>query len=115
MTIGEICAALRLDVVSPGDGAREIENVIVGDLLSHILGEAREDWIWVTIQVHLNVAAVAALKELPLVILASNRTPQEDLAAKCREENIALAISPLRAYELCRQLAALGIGDARES
>ncbi len=110
LSIGEICRALSLDVVCPGDGARTIEGVIVGDLLSHILGEAREDWIWVTIQVHLNVSAVAVLKELPLVILASNRTPQEDLAKKCAEENIALAVSPLRAYELCCRLHDLGVG-----
>lgn len=110
MSIGEICRALSLSVVCPGDETRTIEGVIVGDLLSHILGEAREDWIWVTIQVHLNVSAVAVLKELPLVILASGRTPQEDLVKKCEEENIALAVSPLRAYELCCRLHDLGIG-----
>lgn len=114
-TIGEICRALDLKVVCPGDEAREIEGVIVGDLLSHILGEARENWIWVTIQIHLNVSAVAVLKDLPLVILASNRTPQEDLAKKCAEENIALAVSPLRAYELCCRLHDLGVGDVESA
>ena len=111
MKIGDICRALDLNVVCPGDEAREIEGVIVGDLLSHILGESRENWAWVTIQVHLNVSAVAVLKDLPLVILASGRAPQDDLAKKCVEENIALAGSPLRAYELCCRLHDLGIGD----
>ncbi|MDR1731512.1 MAG: serine kinase [Synergistaceae bacterium] len=114
-TTGELCSALALNVICPGDPARPIENVIVGDLLSHILGEARENWAWVTIQVHLNVAAVAVLKELPLVILASNRAPQEDLTAKCAEENIALATTPLGAYELCCRLGALGVGNAGNS
>jgi hypothetical protein len=113
--IGELCAALRTEVVCPGDETREIRGVIVGDLLSHILGEARENQAWVTIQTHLNVAAVAVLKELPLVILASNRTPQEELTARCREENVALAVSPLHTYELCLRLGALGVGHDREN
>lgn len=111
MTIAEICSALELSVVCPGEGEREIEGAITGDLLSHILGEARENWLWVTIQVHLNVSAVAVLKDLPLVILASDRKPQDDLARKCAEENIALATSPLRAYELCCRLCRLGVGN----
>ena len=78
--------------------------------MSHILGEARENWLWVTIQIHLNVAAVAVLKELPLVILSSNRAPHDDLTAKCREENIALATTPLSSYAVCCRLCRLGIG-----
>ncbi|MDR1875451.1 MAG: serine kinase [Synergistaceae bacterium] len=115
MTIGELCDALQAEVVSAGDETQKIEGVIVGDLLSHVLGSARENQAWVTIQTHLNVAAVAVLKELPLILLASNRRPQEELAAKCREENVALAVSPLPAYELCLRLGALGIGDVRGS
>ena len=111
MNIAEICKALELDVAHPGDGVREIEGVIVGDLLSHILGEARENWAWVTIQIHMNVAAVAVLKELPMIILTSGRTPQDDMAEKCREENIALATTRLSSYEVCCRLCGLGIGD----
>ena len=114
MNIAEICKALELDVTHPGDGAREIEGVIVGDLLSHILGDARENWLWITIQIHLNVAAVAVLKELPLIILSSGRAPQEDMAEKCREENIALATTHLSSYEVCCRLCGLGIGYERQ-
>ncbi|MCL2010684.1 MAG: serine kinase [Synergistaceae bacterium] len=110
MNIAEICEALELEVTHPGDGAREIEGVIVGDLLSHILGEAGGNWLWVTIQTHINVVAVAVLKELPMIILSSGRMPLDDMAEKCREENIALAVTPLSSYEVCRRLCALGIG-----
>jgi len=111
MNTAEVCKALELDVVHPGDGTREIEGVIVGDLLSNILGEARENWLWVTIQVHMNVAAVAVLKELSFIILSSNRVPQLDMAEKCREENIALATTHLSSYEVCCRLCNLKIGN----
>ena len=110
MDVAEICKALELDVVHPGDGAREIKGVIVGDLLSNIMGDARENWVWVTIQIHMNVAAVAVLKEMPMIILSCNRSPQDDMAEKCREENIALVTTHLSSYEVCCRLCSLGIG-----
>ena len=110
MTILEICKALELDVVHPGDGALKIEGVIVGDLLSNIMGDARENWLWVTIQIHMNVAAVAVLKDMPMIIISSNRIPQDDMAEKCREENIALTTTRLSSYEVCCRLCSLGIG-----
>ena len=110
MKIAEICKALELDVLHPGDVEREIEGVIVGDLLSNIMGDACENWLWVTIQVHMNVAAVAVLKEMPMVILSSNRFPQDDMAEKCREENIALTTTKMSSYEVCCRLCSLEIG-----
>jgi hypothetical protein len=112
MTVREIREALDLNAVSPGDGTREVTGVIIGDLLSHVLGEAREGWLWVTIQVHLNVAAVAVLKDLPLIVLASDRKPQDDLAEKCREEGLTLATTPLTSYEIACRLCRLGVGHA---
>ena len=111
-TVAGICDALNLNVFHPGDGARKVEGAAVGDLLSHVLTEARENWLWVTVHTHLNVAAVAVLKGIPLVILASGREPQKDLKEKCQEEDITLANTPLSCYELCRDLGRLGVGDA---
>lgn len=110
MNIAQISKELNLKLFSEGDLSLDIEGVVVGDLLSHILTEARENWAWITIHVHLNIAAVALLKELPLVIVAYNRSPQEDLITRCRSEKITLAASPLRSYELCCRLCKLGVG-----
>jgi hypothetical protein len=112
MTVREVCEAIGLNVVSPGDGTREVKGAIVGDRLSHVLGEAQEGWLWVTIQVHLNVSAVAVLKDLPLIVLTSDRRPQDDLAEKCREEGLTLATTSLTSYDLACRLCRLGVGDA---
>jgi hypothetical protein len=104
MKLHEVINALNPDVICKGDGERNISGVIVGDLLSYIIGEAQEGEIWVTIQIHLNVSAVAVLKELPMIILASGRVPSEELADKCREENIAIVIVKESAYEVCAKL-----------
>lgn len=40
-------------------------------------------------QSHLNVAAVAVLKEIPMIIIASGREPAADLMARCETGNYA--------------------------
>lgn len=109
MKIGELLDATGYKVVCEGDREREISGALVGDLLSFVISEAKKDWVWVTIQVHINVSAVAVLKEIPLIIIASGREPSEELLAKCREENIALALADESAYMVCGKLYAENI------
>ena len=104
MKLHEVIEALNPDVICKGDEECNITGVITGDLLSHIIGEAKEGEIWVTIQIHLNVSAVAVLKELPMIILASGRVPSKELAEKCQEENIAIVVVKESAYEVCAKL-----------
>lgn len=112
MTISEIVRKLNLEVFSRGSGETEIRGVIVGDLLSFIMAEARENWAWVTIQVHLNVCAVAVLKDVPLVLIASGRKPARDLADRCEAEGITLAGTSLSAYEVSGLLYGMKAGGA---
>ena len=107
MKLREVISAIESKVICGGDGERDISGVIAGDLLSFIIGEAGEGEIWITIQTHLNVAAVAVLKELPMLILASGREPSAELADKCRLENIAVVVVKESAYEVCAKLHGL--------
>lgn len=92
-----------------GDGEREITGATAGDLLSFIMGTAPEGAAWVTVQAHLNVAAVAVLKDLPLIIIASGRKAPEDLVERCKIENIAVMSVPETLYGTCIRLSELGL------
>lgn len=109
MTVGEICAALGGEVQCAGDTSREITGAIAGDLLSFIMGSAREGSVWVTIQTHLNVAAVAVLKDVPLIVIASGRSAADDLAKRCSSEDIAVLSVQDSIYAVCAKLSKLGI------
>lgn len=109
MTVGEICVALGGEVQCEGDNGREITGATAGDLLSFIMGTAPEGAAWVTVQAHLNVAAVAVLKDLPLIIIASGRKAPDDLIERCKTENIAIISVPDTLYATCVKLAALGL------
>lgn len=109
MTISEICEALGGDVQCVGDKGREITGVTAGDLLSFIMGTAPEGAAWVTVQAHLNVAAVAVLKDLPMIIIASGRKAPDDLIERCNTENIAIVSVQDTLYATCVKLAGLGL------
>lgn len=109
MTVAELCAALSADVQVIGDERREIDKVVAGDLLSFVMGTAPEGAAWVTIQTHLNVAAVAVLKDLPIIIIASGRKAAADLAARCEEEKICIASVKETIFTVCSKMARLGL------
>lgn len=109
MTIREIFSHLGADVVNTGDGEREVTRGVVGDLLSHVMGTAPENALWITIHGHLNVAAVAVLRDIPCVILAGGRTPSPELLERCRVEGIAVGLVKESAFDVCGKLWEIGL------
>jgi len=109
LKIKEICEKLNAEVQVTGDPEREVTQAAAGDLLSFIMGTTAEGSAWVTIQAHLNVAAVAVLKEIPLIILASGRKAPRDLEERCAAENICVACVAESIFGTCRKLSELGI------
>lgn len=111
MKIGELCKALDAEVQVAGDIDRDVTKVVAGDLLSFVMGTASEGAAWVTIQAHLNVAAVAVLKDLPIIIIAAGRKGPADLVERCRTENICIASVKETLYGVCCKMASLGFEE----
>lgn len=109
MTVGELCHELSAEIHTGGNSTREIIGVTVGDLLSFVMSAASEGEAWVTIQTHLNVAAVAVLKDLPMIIIASGRTASPELVSRCEEENICVVSVKETIFGVCAKLAHLGL------
>ena len=109
MTIDELCTLLGGKVFVAGNKDRVVAQATVGDLLSFVMGTAKEGAVWITIQSHLNVAAVAVLKEIPMIIIASGREPAADLMARCETEGITLLTVQESIFETCSRMAGLGI------
>lgn len=89
MTIQQLTDKLGLTVFTAGDGLdREIEGGYVSDLLSDVMGHAGEGQVWITLQSHANVVAIASLKELAAIILVNGIEPEEAVVAKAAEEGV---------------------------
>lgn len=89
MKTAELVRKLGLKVVSGENGLeREITGGYTSDLLSDVIGSAGEGNIWITLQTHQNIVAVASLKELAGVIIVKGLNAAEETVRRSNEENI---------------------------
>ena len=86
------------------DAEAEVRGAYVSDLLSDVIGNAEKGSIWITIQTHLNIVAVASLKELPAIIIAGGHKPDSDTLERSKAENIAILGSGLDTFTLSGKL-----------
>ncbi len=101
---------LNLDVRSAkGSLEREVSGGYASDLLSDVLANSQEGNIWVTLQIHQNIVAIASIKDLAGIILVNKREPEQETVEKAEKENIVIMVSELPAFELIGRLYKLGI------
>ncbi len=110
MKVKEIIEKLNLEVKA---GMNRLDNEITGgyasDLLSDVMANSKEGNIWITLQIHQNIIAVAEMKELSGIVIINNREPEKETIKKAEEENMPIMISKMTAFELIGRLYALGI------
>jgi predicted transcriptional regulator len=100
-------------VVAAGDKGleRQVKDGYCGDLLSEIMANAPESCVWLTIQGHQNIVAVALLREMAAIIITGGQTPDEETLQKANQEEIPILLWSDSAYQLAGRLHALGIGN----
>lgn len=71
------------------------------DLLSCVMAGAKPNNLWVTLQAHLNIVAVAAMLDVAAVIITENAQPDVATINKANEQNVILLSTPKASYEIC--------------
>lgn len=100
MTVKELVNKLDLTILSGAQGLdREIDGCYVSDLLSDVMGNAEMGNVWITLQTHKNVMAIASLKELACVILVKGQTASEETLAQSNEEGIPFLSTKMQTFE----------------
>ena len=100
MTAKELISKLNLEIVFDNKEERIVKSCYIGDLLSWVMGKAKADSVWITIMSNVNVAAVATLTDISVVIFAESVEPDKYLYEKMSKSNALFCKSPLSAYEL---------------
>ncbi len=85
------------------------------DMLSCVMARAGRQGLWVTLQAHGNVVAVAALLDLAAVILTEGVQPDPDTLAKANAEGVTLLSTEQSTFEIAGRLWELGIHVAAEA
>ena len=68
------------------------------------MGFAQEGNVWVTLQTHKNVIAIASLKELACVVLVKGNQPDEDMLEQAKEEEIPVLGTAEQTFEVAGQI-----------
>jgi len=101
MKVSDLIRQLDLKLFSGESGIeRDIRGGYVSDLLSDVMGFAEEGEIWITLQTHQNVAAVASLKELPAILLVKGFEPEPETIKHSNEEGIPILGTSLTTFEI---------------
>lgn len=110
MNLQAVVDALGLTVAA---GRRGLDAAVTGgytsDMLSCAMAGARAGNVWVTLQGHLNIVAVAELNDLAGVIVTEGKPVSAEALAKADDEGIPILTTRLTSFEAAGQLWALGV------
>jgi iron only hydrogenase large subunit-like protein len=111
MKLADLAEKLGLDVLTQKASLdRTVTGVYVGDLLSDVMANSQAGQIWVTLQAHPNIVAVATLRELSGIIVVNERKPDDETMAKADQEDVPVLGTDLSAYEICGRLYSIMAG-----
>lgn len=110
MKLTELIQKLNLDVRSAkANLEREVTGGYASDLLSDVIANSEEGDVWVTLQVHHNIVAVASMKDLAGIILVNGRKPEQETIEKAEAENLAIMVTEMPTFEIVGKLYGLGV------
>ncbi len=105
MKVNDIIKTLNLKVFAGEEGLNnEVEGGYVSDLLSDVMGHADAGSVWITLQSHKNVMAIASLKELAAIILVKGIEPEPDTAEQSNREAIPILGTDMETFEIAGKI-----------
>lgn len=105
MTVKELADKLSLSIISGEKGVnREIKGGYVSDLLSDVMGNADANYVWITLQTHKNIMAIASLKDLAAIVLVKGNQPDEDTLEKSNSDELPILGTKQEAFEIAGEI-----------
>lgn len=88
-SVHTIAENLNLNILAGRAGLnKEVKGAYAADLLSDVMGKAEEGQLWITLQAHTNVIAIASLKDLAGIILVNGIKPDADMIEQAEKQGI---------------------------
>ncbi len=110
MRLSKIVEELGLEVRCAASGLdTDVHRGYASDLMSDVMVNTDRGDIWITLQTHLNIVAIAVMKELAAIVLINSREPDPKTLDKAEAEGIPILTSSLPAFELIGKLYEKGI------
>ena len=113
MTLQEIINELNLELLTTKkDFSQLVPSAgYASDLLSCVMAGAKRKGLWITLQAHINIVAVAALLEISAVIITEGATPDEETIARANEEGVTLLSTDKPTFYIAGKLWEAGLRE----
>jgi predicted transcriptional regulator len=115
MTLQEIITQLNLVLLTEKKDFTQVTPTAgyAADLLSCVMAGAKQGGLWITLQAHINLVAVAALLELSAIIITEGAQPDQATIAKANETGITLLSTDQPTFSVAGRLWELGLRAGR--
>lgn len=101
MKVSDLVKELNLNVFCGQDGLEApIKGGYTSDLLSDVMGNIDEGMLWITMQTHQNILAIATLKDLSAIVIVNGASPDEETIRRGMEENVPILSTPLSSFDI---------------
>lgn len=100
MNVKEFIEKYELEVFCEGDLEREITGGYCGDLLSWVMGRAKEGDAWMTVMNNINIVAVACLADVACIVVTENSQPDEAVKEAAEKNEITILKTERTTYEM---------------
>jgi len=108
MNITEICARSGWEILTKSED-HAVEGIFTGDLLSWVMGHAPVGSLWITVQAHANIVAVASLRDLAGIVIAHDVDIEQETIELANTEGVCLIKAPQSSAECVKILAGYGL------
>jgi predicted transcriptional regulator len=113
MDVGTLCRELDLEVqAGRAHLGAEVTGGYASDLLSCVMARAQAGNVWVTLQAHPNIVAVASLLNLSGIIVTEGVDPESATLSKAEEQGIPILTTGLTTFTVVGKLVGMGISAA---
>src|SRR6056297_69452 len=106
MLLEKIIEKIDVEIVAGECEGKEIQKGYTSDLLSEVMSSGNSD-IWITVQSHSNIVAVATIIGVKAIVLVNGREYTSDTMEKAKEEGICLLKSKQNAFVITGKIYAM--------
>lgn len=99
MTVNELSSKCGFKAVALLDGEKEVTGGYAGDLLSWVMGRAKEGCAWITIMSNVNIIAVASLADVACIVLSEGVSVDGSVIKTAEEKGVNVLSTDLTTYD----------------
>lgn len=107
MKVSQMKDQFRLEYIVQAEN--EVVNGYSSDLLSVVKGKVKPQSVWLTVQTHKNIVAVAKMADISAIIICDGFTADDDTVEAAIKENIPILKTDKGVFEIAGLLYNSGI------